>query len=420
VTAVRSNTRLAVHVPPHQLPELQRAARALLRGPLITTRSAEEFRLVLRWETVLRNEFAQKLGYRLDVSRSAARLLRRPAALTVHRGARLHSGKTLGRLGYVYLCLCLAALEQPGHQLIASELVSRIVNLARGDDRIRIDTTEYVQRRALRDAVRYLEQLGVLTVRDGDVDSLLTEGQVLWDIDRDAAAMCMVAAPSILRSVQGVGDFISDPVPTAMDARNRRARHLLNRRVLSQSVVLHSDLDPDESELAWRNRRREAENLTRLTGCEIELRREGLALIDHPTDPIGAARFPGGSSVTHAALLWLTELVELAAPAGPPGDGGDEGAGEVEPWRIVDAPTAASSWDRVMEEHSERFAGPAREQPEVFRLDVESLLERFRLVSRGDDGSLAVNAFASRYRAVPTVVDGNDDGEPAEVQGTLL
>jgi len=39
---------LAVHLPPHQLPELQRAARALLRRPLITAGQPEELRLVLK------------------------------------------------------------------------------------------------------------------------------------------------------------------------------------------------------------------------------------------------------------------------------------------------------------------------------------------------------------------------------------
>ncbi len=79
------NARLAVHLAPHQLPELQRAARALLRHPLITSLQRDDFRLILKWELALRNEFGQKLGYRLDVSRSAARLLRRPASLTSER-----------------------------------------------------------------------------------------------------------------------------------------------------------------------------------------------------------------------------------------------------------------------------------------------------------------------------------------------
>ena len=35
------SARLAVHLPPHQLPELQQAARALLRSPLLTARDGE-------------------------------------------------------------------------------------------------------------------------------------------------------------------------------------------------------------------------------------------------------------------------------------------------------------------------------------------------------------------------------------------
>ncbi|MFT7647511.1 MAG: hypothetical protein ACI8Y4_002260 [Candidatus Poriferisodalaceae bacterium] len=72
------SARLAVHVPAHQLPDLQRAARILLGRPLITSVDNERFALVRRWEQVLRHEFNQKLGYRLDVTRTAARLLRRP------------------------------------------------------------------------------------------------------------------------------------------------------------------------------------------------------------------------------------------------------------------------------------------------------------------------------------------------------
>lgn len=406
--------RLAVHLSPHELPELQRAVRALLRSPLTTVRRPDEFRLALKWETVLRNELGQKFGYRLDVSRTAARLLRRPASLSAQRGARLDSGRLLSRWGYVYLCLALAALEQPGHQVIASELLTRITHLARGDDRLRIDTTEYVQRRAFRDAMRYLEQIEVLTVRDGNVESLLNEGQVLWDLDRDAAAMCMIAAPSILRSVTSVADFLDEPVATSPEGRSRRARQRLNRRMIDQPVVLTEDLDPDEADLAWRNRRREADNVARLTGCDIELRREGIALIDHPAQPVGPQRFPGSDAVAHAALLWLTALLEhldqqpptpvLAAHESGPADGA---------FRLVPAPTTGRCWQQVLDEYSPRLNQDARERPDTFRVEVETLLARFHLVDRCADG-LRVSAIASRYRAAPTLAvgHGGDDGEP--------
>jgi uncharacterized protein (TIGR02678 family) len=404
--------RLAVQLAPHELPELQAATRTLLRSPLVTARRSDELRLVLKWETVLRNELAQKFGYRLDVSRNAARLLRRPTSLSSQRAARLEGGRALGRWGYVYLCLTLAALEQPGHQVIASELLARITNLARGDDRLGIDTTEYAQRRAFRDSVRYLEQLGVLTVRDGDVESLLHEGQVLWDLDRDAAAMCMVAAPSILRSVRSVHDFIAEPEVSTPEGRSRIARQRLNRRLVDQPVVLLGDLSTEEAELAWRNRRREAENVARLTGCEVELRREGIVVVDHPSQPIGGQRFPGSDSVAHAALLWLTALLdhlgdrtstrassshEVEAQPDQMQEGGDDGL------RRVPAAIAERCWQDVLKEYSARLSRDARERPDAFRADVEALLVRFRLAEFVPDAVL-VTPPASRYRAAPALV----------------
>jgi uncharacterized protein (TIGR02678 family) len=403
------NARLAIHLPPHQLPELQRAARVLLRRPLVTAREGDDFRLILKWEGVLRNEFGQKLGYRLDVSRSAARLMRRPASLTASRGARLATGRDLSRWGYVYLCLALAALEHPGHQVLASELLTRINQIARGDDRLRLDSTEYVQRRAFRDAVRYLEAVGVLRVCDGDVESLLSDGQVLWDIDRDAAAMCMVASPSILRSVSAVADFIAEPAPTDSDGQSRRARHLLNRRLLDQPLVLLSDLTDDEAELAWRNRRREADNISRLTGCEIELRREGIALIDHANHPLSGTQFPGSSAVAHAALLWLTALLDLHRPASTPADP-DGDVVDLRTAFVVDAETADAAWVTVLSEYSTRLSQDAREQPERFQAAVAALLQQFRLVVPHPDGK-AVTAFANRFRAKPVLVE--DDAAEA-------
>jgi len=400
------NARLAVHLPPHQLPELQRAARALLRHPLITSLQHDDFRLILKWETVLRNEFGQKLGYRLDVSRSAARLLRRPATLTSERGAHLETGRSLGRWGYVYLCLALAALEQPGHQVLASDLAARISQIARGDERLQLDSTEFVQRRAFRDAVRYLEEIGVLAVRDGDVESLLSDGQVLWDIDRDAAAMCMVAAPSVLRSVTSVADFINEPIPSHREGRSRRARQLLNRRIIDQPVVYLHDLTTDEAELAWRNRRREADNLARLTGCGVELRREGIALIDHPIQPLSNDSFPGANSVAQAALLWLTAMLESleqdADQSVPSMETDDIGTAE----RAIENGAAAGLWQDTLTEYAERLGKDARERPDFFADRVVALLRRYRLAEAGPSG-VTVTAYASRFRAAPSLADSS-------------
>ncbi len=306
------SARLAVHLPPHQLPELQRAARALLRRPLLTARQMTSSGWCSSWEPVLRNEFGQKLGYRLDVSRSAARLLRRPASTDATRGARHRTnGRPLGRWGYVYLCLTLAALEQPGPP--GGRVGAAWPHHPAGPRRRATcswtppSTSQrraFPRRRALpgtgRRARRARRRCGPRCFRRARCSgtSTATQRRCAWWRRRRSCARCRrsrTSSPSRL--------------PSGSEARRRRARHLLNRRMLDQPVVVACAISTaTKLELAWRNRRREADNISRLTGCEIELRREGLALIDHPIHPMGGSRFPGSDNVSHAALLWLTAV----------------------------------------------------------------------------------------------------------------
>ena len=430
-----AGARIAAQLAPHQLGELQRAARLLLRRPLVTSKDPEAFALVRRWEQVLGNEFSQKFGYRLDVSRTSARLLRRPASLSSHRGARLPNGRPMSRWGYVYFALVLAALEQPGRQVLASELLDRIEQRARGDEHLSLDAREYTQRKGFSDAVKYLGHLGVLTVRDGDVDAIVDatadEGQVLFDIDRDAAAMCLVASPSILREVTTVDDFIAAPTGGSTSVRSTNARQRLNRRLIDQPVVSVDDLDDDEYQLAWRNRRREADNITRLTGCDVELRAEGMALIDVTVEPISGERFPGNDSVAHASLLWLDRMLSaledlhddredddllaagIAAGIDVADDEHDAVADLDETAVLLRRPPSIATrrlsrqdcdraWNEMFADYGTRFARGARERPERFKAQCVDLLERFGLTRR-HAGHVEIFAAAARFRAVASM-----------------
>ncbi len=429
-TTTHSRARIAAQLAPHQLGELQRAARLLLRRPLVTSKDPEVFALVRRWEQVLGNEFSQKFGYRLDVSRTSARLLRRPTSLSPHRGARLPNGRLMSRWGYVYFALVLAALEQPGRQVLASELLDRIEQRTRGDEHLSLDSREYAQRKGFSDAVKFLGHLGVLTVRDGDLDAIVDDGQVLFDIDRDAAAMCLVASPSILREVTTVDDFIAAPAGGSTAVRSTNARQRLNRRLIDQPVVSVDDLDDDEYQLAWRNRRREADNITRLTGCDVELRAEGMALIDVTVEPVSGERFPGNGSVAHASLLWLDRM--LAAlddddeldhlddlDDGPDDIGADEiGVEDLDAGALLRRPPSIAgrrlsrhdsdrAWEEMFADYGTRFARDARERPERFKSQCADLLDRFGLVRRPDHtaraGHVVISAAAARYRAVASM-----------------
>lgn len=432
LTTTHTRARIAAQLAPHQLGEFQRAARLLLRRPLVTSKDPEAFALVRRWEQVLGNEFSQKFGYRLDVSRTSARLLRRPASLSAQRGARLPNGRPMSRWGYVYFALVLAALEQPGRQVLASELLDRIEQRARGDEQLSLDAREYAQRKGFSDAVKYLGYLGVLTVRDGDVDTIVDDGQVLFDIDRDAAAMCLVASPSILREVTTVDDFIATPTGGSTAVRSTNARQRLNRRLIDQPVVSVDDLDDDEYQLAWRNRRREADNITRLTGCDVELRAEGMALIDVTVEPISGERFPGNDSIAHASLLWLDRMLASLDELHDSGDSADTTAGSTtsvadeEPHlddhgevdtvlrrppsiatRRLSRADSDRAWDEMFADYGTRFAREARDRPERFRSQCVDLLERFGLLGHREHqwqgGSVEIFAAAARFRAVASM-----------------
>ena len=396
------NARLAIHLAPHELPEVQRAARTLLGHPLVTTMypSADALPMIRRWENVLRNEFAQRFGYRLDVGRSSARLLRRPSALTDKRPALRPNGRPHSPWAYSFMCLALAVAEQAGRQILASELVERIEQRSRGDDALPVDLTVHAQRRALVDSLDLLDRLGVITARDGQIESLMNEGQVLFDIDREALSRCMVASPSVLRDVHTTADFLVEPIGDAPDALTRAARHSVNRRIIDQPVVLFDELTEEEADVARRSRRREAESITRLTGCEIELRQEGMALIDQTVQPLGPHPFPASGTVNHAALLWLSIVVESIRPA----PDADDVPAEAE----CSADIVDRTWKEMFDIDVARFAAKYRDRPTELRSAATQLLTQLGMVRVVDDGWM-VRAVAARFavdvRRVDDVLD---------------
>lgn len=444
--------RAAVQIDPGDLEDFQRAARLLLAHPIVTRSWPDESALALvrRWEVPLAHELNRVLGHRLDVGRTCARLYRRSASLSVHRGPTLRTGRSLGRWTCSLLCLALAAIESLGEQTTLSALAEEILRLRSGDDELPIDLTQYDQRRALADAVRWLEERGVVTLRDGTAERWLSdaeEGDALYDLDRDAASRLLVASPSVLRDVEGPRDFLVDPYPPTVEGDQARLRHRLARRLVTEPVVLYADLAPDELAYVRQRRSRIVDGVQRLTGATIEARAEGMSLIDPVVAPLSAEAFPSRGSEAHAALLWGTALA--AAVAQDPDDaierphtGGHQGNGAAEPprpapdvedpplpdaslagapgadpdgfgpvlgspapapGRVVVAGRADAEWEAVVAAYRDRFAADYRADPDRLRVAAIALLERFGLVVARPDGSFVVHAVMARYRPAVTL-----------------
>lgn len=395
-----STARVAVQLEPDQLEEMQRAARLLLAHPLITASwpGSGSLIAVRRWETVLRAEFDRVLGYRLEVGRTCARLYRRPATLVATRGPRTRTDRPLGPLACSFLCLALAAAEGLGEQTTASQIAEEVQRLRAGDEGLLVDFTLYDQRRAFVDALGWLEVRGVLVLRDGEADAWLSsdgEGDALYDLDRDIVSRLLVNAPSVLRDVDTVEDFLREPLGPSDEAHIRRLRHQIGRRIVGEPVVSLVDLDEDQLAHLRRRRGRIVRDLEQLTGCIVEVRAEGVALIDD--GDLSAEPFPGSGTETQAALLWGAEL-SRASTSAPVGADGSSNDAAPNPWRPVAITEADAAWGRVVAGYRARFKTEYRDDPSRLRPVVERSLQRFGLLAVDPDGSLRCHAALDRYR----------------------
>src|SRR2546429_9588708 len=100
--------------------ERRRAARALLRRPLLRASgpNAEEFTLVRRYSSTLREWFDRNTGWRVVVDSEVARLVKTDSNCDHTHPAR--DGRTrqpFGRRRYVLTCLAMAAVERSDPQI---------------------------------------------------------------------------------------------------------------------------------------------------------------------------------------------------------------------------------------------------------------------------------------------------------------
>jgi uncharacterized protein (TIGR02678 family) len=381
--------RVAVQLDPaSELDDFQTAARALLTHGLVSERypQAGTLALVRRYEEPLRKEFERLCHWRLDLGPHCARLLRRPATLSPHRPARTvtSSHRPFSPQAYASLCMLLAAIEGLGDQTTIQQLADEVARLRAGDDSLSFDLTVHGHRRAFVDAVSWLQEREVLILVDGETEAFVSsEGNALYDVDRDAASRLLLSPPSVLSGLRDPADFLDEPYPPTPEGAQSRARHRVHRRLLTEAALYYDTLPDEEREYARQRRTRIREELERLTGCTLECRAEGQAMVGLPA----AEPFPSGGAVAQAALLYGGELAGAA------------GTAEAGPERGVAAAGCDGAWRRVLAAYGGRFTADYRAEPDRLRAEATALLERLGLVAPRADGGLDVFPALARYRA---------------------
>ena len=370
---------------PYAAAERRRAARALLREPLLPGdgAAAEDFRLVRRHRTELARMFADGLGYRLVVDPGAARLFKPGLGRDPSRPLTRGSGAPFTPRAYAMLCLTLAALTQARQQLLVDELVAAIRSAA-AEAGLDVDLDRIGDRRALYAALVALIRYGVLHERDGDLERWTNDGRTLTllDVRRDRLSL-MVSAPL-------AGSATPDELlaTAALPSAAGGARVAI-RRILTESPVMSvSGLSVEYAEWWRRNRNREREWFRDRFGLELELRAEGALAVD-PEEELTDVSFPGGGSARHFALLLLSALVGVARARGADEPG--------RTWTQIPGDEVETVSAEVFATWSKWLKREHRERPGLVHEEAVTLLAALGLIERDESGAFRVHAAAARY-----------------------
>ncbi len=395
-----SDDRLSDALTAQRAAEQRRAARALLRRPLLRA-GGDDFRLVRQHAAHLRAWFERNTGWVLLVDSEVARLRRTPGrdTDTTHPARDRRTGLAFSRRRYVLVCLCLAVLERAEQQIALGRLAEQVV-LSAADPAlesagVRFTLADREERADLVAVVRLLLELGALARVAGDEEAFLkAAGDALYDVDRRVLAGVLVArrGPSIVRAdgfEERLAALTEEALPDSDELRNRALRHRLTRRLLDDPVLYFDELTEAEAGYLTSQRAALTRRITELTGLVPEVRAEGLAMVD-PEDDLTDLRMPESGTDGHVALLTAEHLA---------GRGGTVPVTELH--RLVRgwAVEHAGFWRRAA-----TVPGAEAELAEraVERLTALGLLERVAL----PDGVAAVRPRPAldRYRVGETVL----------------
>ena len=304
--------------------ERQRAVRALLARPLLTSDDEDALVLVRRHADALRAFFADHAGWALTVERDMARLRKVPAHVSDgSRPARARrKDPPFSRRRYVLLCLSLAVLERADRQTTLQRVAEGVAALVAEDEALAAAGIEFEirgreQRRDLVAVVRWLLGHHVLRRIEGDEDAFVADrGDVLYQVDRPVLARVLgtVRPPSTVgaaRLDERLAALVDEVRFDSDEARRRALRQAVTRRLLDDPVMYDDALTPEERDYFKRSRVPLLAGLEEATGLVAELRAEGVALVDPRGDATDVA-LPEEGTDGHVTLLVAEHLAEHA------------------------------------------------------------------------------------------------------------
>jgi uncharacterized protein (TIGR02678 family) len=383
--------------------ERRQALRALLQHPLLLPEgpTATAFALARRHQDFLADWFAHHADWRLLATAEAVRLRKQTASAGDGTRGAVEPAKEepFQRSRYVLFCLAVAALERGGRQVTLGRLAEHVLVSLTADPVFAAHgflwSLDHASgRRDFVNVLRLLVALGVLRRVQGDEERLLhdRESDALYNVSRPVLALLLVVArsPSLITASDFAGRLaalLENPRPDTPDARNRALRTGFARRLLDDPVLYYEDLDDEQRAYLDRQRGFLLPELAKATGLHVEVRSEGIALVDLEGDCTDSG-LPEEGTEGHLTLLLATWLAGRLRS-------GDSGAVSLETFRQQTA--------RLVRQHRHHWRREVQERgAEIWLADlVLKRLAGLALVELTPDGLRARPALG-RFALRPT------------------
>ena len=385
--------------------ERRKALRLLLRKPLITIENPEEFTLARRHLTTLNEWLGRNAGWTIFYDSETIRLRKCPAdANNPTHGIKTLDDKKKQAFNprrYAIFCLAIAALGRGDRQTTLGRLFEGILQLALSDPELQraglyLDPNLYEHRRDLVGAVRYMLELNLLKLVDGNEQAYLGgKGDVLYNVNRSALTwvLNLRRSPATIESddFEECLDLITrESLPDTPDGRNRAIRLKLTRHLLDDPVVYFEDLGEEELAYLQSQKSRITSEIEKFTGLRAEMRAEGIAMVDESGD-LTDLDMPREGTTGHITLLTAQFLASKLK-----GDGA----------RAVGLNTIYAELNRKREEFGKYWRKDAREPGALERIvnDAITHLIALDLAVRSEDGIAPRPAIARYFLEPPQII----------------
>jgi uncharacterized protein (TIGR02678 family) len=366
--------------------QAQEAFTGLLATPLLAARIQPPlFASVIRHRAVV-SDWAARLGYRLVIAGSVARLHRDPAGPA--RTAAPPPWDPPARRDLVLMALTAAACEEADASTTVQELSDEARALSAGTRITAYDPDRRAERQVFVRGLGRLAELGILIRRTSD-EALLRQWEedgtgvgAGFEVDRDA--LLQFTDPyTVERALAPARPDADEDEVSRLHTRSQR----LLRILVEDTALLYADLHPLDADYARGQRSWLAGQAADMTGGVVEIRAEGMLLRLPEDRPASAAVTPLFPAAT--AGRWFALKVLDAAAA----DRDHDESGRIVLTNMqVDAVAA-----RVYTGHFGALTNEIRESPARLRSVTERILAGLGLIRTTGDG-WTILPVAGRYR----------------------